>query len=400
MTASPKRSRRARKAVRTRTVRSASPRSGFTLVELMVALSLGAVVLASVYTIGASSARHFQEQQRISQLQLGVRIALDRVRRDVSLAGFGTMPNSFAVRSAGAVAGTPQLLALQLTDHDATGMAALATLPGTSEAGVHSDSLRIIGNFDTSDTYLVRDYDPSGAINLQTDWQGFRRSFMATEDGLSIDTSLFEHVFAAGRVVHVYHPTTGHYFAVINSATADPGGATARITLTSALPAAVDVCLGCTIAPLSGIEYVILPAAGVFVAPNTIVTGENTVLARREFSLSTGAAMPDTTRTILEWAVHFDADLYINTAGPGAMPNITRFNDGAAAANAAGTPTGITSVDLTLAARTPEQDDNFPWEAPLAGAPLTRFRPFVDRDGACRVRSARAEIFLPSIAYR
>ena len=83
-------------------------RAGFTLVELMVGLSLGALVIASVYTIGVSSARHFQEQQRVSQLQLATRIALDRIRRDVSLAGFGGSPDSAAENPCGTVPGVPR----------------------------------------------------------------------------------------------------------------------------------------------------------------------------------------------------------------------------------------------------------------------------------------------------
>lgn len=375
------------------------PRAGFTLVELMVGLSLGAVVIASVYTIGVSSARHFQEQQCISQLQLATRIALDRIRRDVSLAGFGASPDSDSERACGRVAGVPRVVGVSVTDRVAEGEAALSALAGASEAGVQSDSLRLAGNFDTGDVYLVRDY-AGVTINLQTNWQGFRRSFMADPDGTSIDATLFSEVFARGRLVHIAHPSGGHMFAVISSSNADPSGTMASITLEGSLPTCVDVCLGCTIAPVSGIEYLIAPAAGRFVAGNAAITGANTVLVRREFSLVTGLPIAGTPRTILEWAIDFDADLFIDTAPLGGLPDVRRFDDALAQANAGASPGRIRSVAVSVSARTPEQDDRFPWVTPIAGAPLTRFRAYPDRDGASRVRTARAEIMLPSIAYR
>lgn len=383
------------------------PRAGFTLVELMVGLSLGALVIASVYTIGVSGARHFQEQQRVSQLQLATRIALDRIRRDVSLAGFGGSPDSDAELPApcGRVAGAPRVVAVALTDHAPSGTTALSALAGAAEAGVQSDSLVLAGNFDTGDVYLVRDIEGAGrtTINLQTNWQGFRRSFMATPDGATIDTALFSQVFARGRMVSISHPTGGRIVAPITSATTDSGGLAATITVSGAIPSCFDVCLGCTIAPISGIEYVIAPAAGPFIPRDPTATGNtgpNTVLVRQEVDLSTGLPIAGTARTILEWAIDFDVDLFIDTAAVGGIPNVLFFDDGAAAANAAATPGRVRSVAISVSARTPEQDDRFPYVARTAGAPLTRFRAFTTRDGASRVRTARAEIMLHSVAYR
>ena len=256
-----------------------------------------------------------------------------------------------------------------------------------------------MGNFDTGDVYLVRDYEGL-TINLQTNWQGFRRSFMATPTGATIDTVLFAQVFAPGRFVLVSHPTGGRVFAPINGASADATGTFATITLGAVLPPCFNVCLGCTIAPVSGIQYVITNAAAPFVALNPTITGANTVLIRQEINLATGQPIAGTARTILEWAIDFDADLFVDTApGPG-IPAIALRDDGAASAAGAGAPASIRSVAISLSARTPEQDDRFPFIARAPGAPLTRFRAFTDRSGASRVRTERAEIMLPSVAYR
>jgi prepilin-type N-terminal cleavage/methylation domain-containing protein len=374
-------------------------RGGFTLVELMVSLTLGALVIGSVYTLGAVSARHFQEQQRVSQLQLSTRIALERVRRDASLAGFGGTPDSEAERSCGTGGGVNRFFGVTVTDRDPGGMTALATMPGAAGSNVHADRLRMVGNFDTGDVYLVRDY--SGvSINLQTNWQGFRRSFI-DQSGTAIDTDLFDAVFDAGRIVRITHPTGGTFFATIGSTTiAGPGNVTVR--LTTSLPACADVCMGCTIAPLSGVEYFLAPAPEEL--ESTIaaaVTGPNTVLMRGLFDPNTGLSTDGTARPVLEWAVHFDVDAIVNTAAiTTLLPALALQNDTTVTGAGGLRASGIYSLDVTLAARTPEQDANFPWVAPVAGRPLTRFRSSTTLPGAMRVRTAHSEILLPNIAYR
>lgn len=372
-------------------------KSGFTLVELMVALTLGAVVIASVYTLGASSARHFQEQQRVSQLQLATRIALERVRRDVSLAGFGGTPDSDAERACGSVAGVSRIFGVTVVNGDSDGEDVLSSMPGAADSPVQADRLRLTGNFDTGDVYLVRDY--SGVqINLQTAWQGFRRSFSTDSSGTDIDTVLFEQVFAPGRIVRITHPTGGTFFAEVAGVTASSTGA--AVNLTSSLPACADVCMGCTIAPLSGVEYYLAEAPADLAAINSVVTGPNTVLMRGLFDPQTGDAIPNSARPVLEWAIHFDVDPLVNTAPVSGAPNVVLQNDTTVNGLGALRASGIYSLDITLGARTPEQDANFPWVAPSAGDALTRFHVFTDRPGAMRVRTARAEILLPNIAYR
>ena len=371
---------------------------GFTLVELMVALTLGAVVIASVYTVGAASSRHFQEQQRVSQLQLSTRIALERLRRDVSLAGFGGTPDSTAdsLRACGTVAGTPAFFGVTVVDEDSDGRAALDTMAGAADSSVEADRLRLTGNFDTGDVYLVRDY-ANGTINLQTAWQGFRRSFIDST-GTAFDTDLVELVFEDGRIVRITHPTGGTFFATISNVTASATGV--AITLSSNLPTCADVCMGCTIAPLSGVEYFLAEAPAELAPTNVAATGPNTVLMRGLFDPATGVAIANSARPVLEWAIHFDVDALVNLAAAGNPPNVVLQDDTTVDGAGALRASGIYSLDVTVGARTPEQDNRFPWVAPAAGDALNRFHVFIDRPGAMRVRTARAEILLPNIAYR
>lgn len=372
------------------------PLRGFTLVELMVALTLGAIVIASVYTLGANAAHHFQEQQRVSQLQLAVRVALERLRRDATMAGFAGTPDTALESACGAVAGAPSFFGVTVTDRDSDGMDALDTMAGADGSLVHADRVRFAGNLDTADVYLVRDYVGT-TIHLQTDWMGFRRSF-ANDYAGTISDALFQQTFAPGRVVRITHPSGGTFFAVIDTSSF---GGNATVNLTASLPACADVCTGCTIAPLSGVEYYLAPAPGDLAPVNAAATGPNTVLMRGAWDLTTGASMPGTARPVLEWAIHFDVVPIVNTAALGAaVPVLVPQIDTDVAGVGALRPSAIYALDLTVGARTPEQDDRFPWVAPMAGDPITRFRAFTDRPGAMRVRTARAEVLLPNIAYR
>lgn len=374
-------------------------RAGFTLVELMVALTLGALVIASVYTVGATSARQFQDQQRVSQLQLATRVALERVRRDASLAGFGGTPDSNGERSCGGSGSVPRFFGATVTDRDGDGEAVLTTMAGASDSLVQADRLQLVGNFDTGDVYLVRDVNGT-SIRLQTRWQGFRRSFVDPSVGPLPDAALFDAVFAAGRVVRIVHPTAGTFFATIGTG-GGVAGAEASVNISPALPSCFDVCLGCTIAPLSGVEY-FLATAPPELQPtlSAAITGPNTVLMRGLFDPSTGNEIAGTARPVLEWAIHFDVDALVNINPATAPPNVVLQNDVTVNGGGALRASGIYALDVTIGGRTPEQDERFPWVAPAPGGPLNRFHANPSLPGAMRVRTAHAEILLPNIAYR
>ena len=153
-----------------RRTRRTGSRAGFTLIEMMIALMIGAMVIATVYTIGASAARHFQEQQRVSQLQLGVRLALDRIRRDVARAGFlGTM-DSQADRPCGAPP-IARIRGLDVVDRSPVSNSALATMSGWGPGVSHGDRLDITGKFRTGDSYVVREWSSVNA-QLGTNFMG------------------------------------------------------------------------------------------------------------------------------------------------------------------------------------------------------------------------------------
>ena len=377
----------------------------------MVALTLAAVIIGTVFTLGGASARHFQEQQRVAQLQLATRLALDRVRRDVSLAGLMATPDSRREQRCQEPASPVQ--AFSLIDDDAAGRAALATIPAAALNGVHADRLRLVGNYVTSDQYLVRSLDSAGSTAfLQTQWQGFRRSFAADANATTFDDDLFQQVFAEGRMLHLRTQQGQHFFVTVTGASI--AGDAATVTFSPSIGVGGGCVVGlaemATIAPITQVEYRIdQPLAGTpfeITGDRAEITGPNTVLVREELTLGTDIAVAGTYRAVLEWAVLFDVDVLADTAAIGTTPpDVRLFDDANAQAQVDARPGSVRSARITLAGRSPEQDPRFPWPTDWAGArpgdqPLSRFLVFPDRPGATRVRVQTTEVFIPNVAQR
>ncbi|UJR84327.1 PilW family protein [Sandaracinus amylolyticus] len=387
--------------------RRSSRRAGFTLVEMMVAMTIGALVIASVYTIGGSAARDFQEQQRVTQLQLSTRLALDRVRRDVERAGLHGTPDSMSERTC--VTPARRVLAVQVTNEDTGSRAALdAHAAAADNTTTQADLLQLVGNFATSDAYLVRSFDSSGGTAfLQTSWQGFRRSFSTDSTGTAIDTTIFQDVFRAGRMLHIQTVQGNHFFVRVQSATVS--GNSASVSFTPALgvggTCVVGLGEGALLAPLSEVQYALQANALDLPTPTSsagdAVTGPNVSLVRRELNMVGGAVIE--TRSVLEWAMYFDVDAIFDDTPVGTAPDARRarlYEDEAAETEMGSRASRARALVVTIGARSRDQDPQFPWAAPTAGIPPVRFRVFSDRVGAARVRTATAEIGLPNLIQR
>jgi len=79
---------------------------GLSLVELMIAMTIGLILLAGVYQVFISSSLSYKYQEDISRLQENARMAMDQLAQDVRQAGsprFSTNAGqTFAVASGGA----------------------------------------------------------------------------------------------------------------------------------------------------------------------------------------------------------------------------------------------------------------------------------------------------------
>jgi prepilin-type N-terminal cleavage/methylation domain-containing protein len=402
---------------------------GFTLVELMVALVAGVIAISTVYFVGASSSRHFHEQQRVAQTQMGLRMAMEQMRHDIQRAGFLGVPNSLTAQQCG-FPPAQAVQAVMFQDNVDTQF-----LPNAGENGVQADSLVLTGNYATGDSYLAQGLGAAGnEMFLQTEWQNVRRDF--GEGGqqilppVQVNPDRLAAAFRPGRLLHITSQQGNHFFMPIAGAQGGTGRATVR--LVGALPpggtCVVGLLAGAEVAPISRIRYqvigmdgafqALLPADGQVAGPQDPRGLTNALLVREEIGgvgnvLNDGNGAP-LRRVVLEYVANLDFRFVLNTALPGMPPQIVTGGGenpvvvGALAdlnTSPAATPHMVRSVIVTLSARTAEQDPRFPWDPTGAGNPLlgiapTRYRANQSLPGASRVRTLRTEIFLPNLIPR
>jgi hypothetical protein len=114
----------------------------------------------------------------------------------------------------------------------------------------------------------------------------------------------------------------------------------------------------------------------------------------------TGTAIPNQ-RVVLDYVVAFNLDFVMTAGTGGGNPDdyeVGQVLTASVQSSVMNNPERVRAIRVTLATRTPEQNEHFPWDTGLC-ANLGCFRVFDDRPGAARVRVARAEVFLPNIAY-
>ena len=393
---------RRRARLRARRTRHASL-AGFTLLELMVALVAGLVAITAIYYVGGASSQHFHEQQRITQTQMSVRMAMEQLRRDIARAGFFGTPNSRLEQRCW----TPafEIEAIDFEDNPDA-----AVLPEAATNRVEADRLRLVGNYATGDAYFVNTLDNTGgAAFLQREWQGFRRDFGIV--GVDFDDEAFNDVFRPERMLHLQTLQGNHFFVGIQSAT----GINAQVRFDRPIGVG-GTCVGglaggALVAPLSMIEYRVVDpdvtpelAAIRSPAPEAVqqATGrQNAVLIRRELNPQTGALIPGTTRVVLEYVANFDLGfVFDDEVRPGLRPNLVRRDDAAAEGQIDISPHHVRSVIVDLAARTAGEDERFPYVARGPNEALTRYEVNPAVTGAARVRSLETEIVLPNLASR
>lgn len=373
-------------------MRRAKRQQGFTLVEMMVALVAGAIAIASIYYVSAASSWHFQEQQRVAQTQMNLRMAMEHLRLDIAKAGYLGTPNSAGEQRC--MTPAAPVTAVELVEGAGT-----SVLPNAAANGVQADTLRLTGNYVTSDSYLVNTFSASGnTVDLQRNWQAFRRTFGAADAG-GYSAEAFEDVFRIGRWLHITTTAGYHFFVEITG----QDGASATVTFNPAVPLGTP-CMpglgtGATIAPLTRIEYVVLDAnaggsIGSLARASEAEGTVHPVLVRREIDLDSLTVVANTERIVAEYVANFDVDFIVDTeVTVGAAPDLELQNDVTAATTLApaASPHHARAAVVNLSLRSPREDPRFTAEA---GYDLGV------SEGRARVRPMTTQILMPNIANR
>lgn len=269
--------------------------SGFTLIELMVAMVISLLAVSSIYSLGAAMSRQFYEEQRIATSQGTSRIAVMELRRDISRAGLFGTPNGTLEPTCDAAppslprltGGTGPLGAFQYyPDYD------LATTldPDGNNAGVTADRLRVLTSLYLTDQLLLNSASTDGnVVVIQDGNQAYQRTFAwgqsagpfttgsepdylngqlgwdaawggqaASWQGVSQKGA---RAFQTGSLLHISTPEGRHFFRSVFGRTGNTP-TDIRITITPPLPIGT-ACLpgaaeGSTVAPLQWIEYAVI----------------------------------------------------------------------------------------------------------------------------------------------
>jgi len=269
-------------------------RSGFTLIELMVAKVVGLTVITSVYGLGSAMSKQFYEEQRVAIAQGTSRVAIMELRRDISRAGLFGSPNGSLESTCDTVpptlprlgGGTGPMGAFQYyADEDLTVLD-----PGTLNTNIHADRLRVLTSLYLSDQLLVHSASIAGdVIVLQSGNQAYRRTFswgqvagpftsgaepkyltgaLDWDSAWSGESASWKGIaqkgaraFQTGSVLHIETPEGRHFFRSVFGKKGNTENEV-RIEIDPVLPIGT-ACLpgaaeGATIAPLQWVEYAIV----------------------------------------------------------------------------------------------------------------------------------------------
>jgi len=93
-------------------------KSGFTIVELLVAMAISLVVMGSIYSVYRSQQKSYLVQEQVAVMQQNLRAGMTMLTRDIRMAGYNPplATNPFATTTLGITSASPN--ALQFTRFD------------------------------------------------------------------------------------------------------------------------------------------------------------------------------------------------------------------------------------------------------------------------------------------
>lgn len=162
-------------------LRQSNNTSGFSLVELMVSITIGLLILAAISTLFVSSKRTYSTQDRLARLQENARFAMHYLARDARMAGyFGCLDESTAVNStlnAGSYVYGPTtggMIAVEGLENASGNWypSNLAGLPTGIKSGTDAITIRMVADPASTPITLTRPKPPTSAVFDVSDTTG------------------------------------------------------------------------------------------------------------------------------------------------------------------------------------------------------------------------------------
>ena len=393
-------------------------RRGFTLVELMVALSGGLFLSMVVFALARDTTRFYQREGRVTSATLAGIVGFERLKADIERAGYLSTPNIQADPlvctkvGASAPAGLRTLAGLRITP-DTPDLSSNAAFALNASAGqvLTPDQIVLSGSYTATDEFPISEASNGTNIFLQVNTPSMARLGYTTASGASNQLALLQNVFGAtpGQILRVKDQAGMLYFGQISAVT---GGSQPSITLTAPFPvqaAGGRTCglrgyeMGSSANVVNLVRYRILDLKNssdgaawqpLFTASQG-ATGETsrTELVRDQLTTD-GTTIPGTVDIVAEYAVDLQFSVMgqlvkgvssLAFASPPGSDWDTYFKSNGSDDR----PQGVRSVRVRLSVRSREADRS----VGIAGG-LYRFK--VGANDWARVRTFQADVALPN----
>ena len=139
---------------------------GVTLIELLIALLISAIIIAGIYRTFIHQQKTYATQEQVADMQQNVRVAINRMMREIRMAGFGNVQGVLPVTFPGVGRTYPNVINVDLPVVGAFtivsaigGSATLLKQPGDSVGAIVLASNQIqvsaLAEFDTNDRQYI-----------------------------------------------------------------------------------------------------------------------------------------------------------------------------------------------------------------------------------------------------
>jgi hypothetical protein len=198
-------------------VSRARRRRGFTLVELMVAVTGGLFMSIVVFVLARDGARFYQRESRLADATFAGIVGFERLRVDIGRAGFMSSPN---IRRDPRVCGKPDgNWPLLLGRLESFTIAPGPPMPAPLLAkGIAPDRITLAGSFASVEQFPARTPVDTGSeyhIYLQVNSGPMVRLGYQAATTPQVQTALLDSVFGIGRAIRIVDRAGGQHFGTI-----------------------------------------------------------------------------------------------------------------------------------------------------------------------------------------
>jgi len=218
----------------------------------MVALSVGLLFSVMVFMLTRDVSRYFQRETRVADATMGAIIGFERLKADLSRAGFLASPNLTKDPRRCPKAPAPLVADGWANFVPLSQMGALYVARGqggstlsaggqallTANPGLSPDRLRLYGNYRTAEQFPTRAISGAAAtvtIQLQPDSGALLRLGYVVTAAQAVRDAILGEAFPAGRALRIVSPEGEEQYSQIASAVSDGTGVPTVTVLHSSL---------------------------------------------------------------------------------------------------------------------------------------------------------------------